>query len=73
MKYLGEEAGQYVSLKVDIQNPFLRLFAPSLKIQYDPKTRHLLKYEGLSNIPNDNGKIQNVTITYDYEPTIKKN
>lgn len=65
MKYIGEKDG-LVEFNIAIDSFFLKLFAPSLTIKYDKATRHLVHYEGLSNILDADGEIQNVEITYDY-------
>jgi hypothetical protein len=55
-----------IFMEVEIGNWFLRMFAPKLKLVYDEKTRHLLSYEGLSNLKDEKGNMMNVTIEYDY-------
>jgi hypothetical protein len=65
MKYVGEKDG-LVEINVEIDSFFLRMFAPSLTIKYDKKTKHLMSYEGLSNILDSGGDIQNVQIKYSY-------
>ncbi len=67
MKYGGETADGIVTLNIALNNFFLRLFVPKLVVKYDRATGHLLTYEGLSNLANDEGDLQRVKITYDYE------
>jgi hypothetical protein len=55
-----------VEFDVEIDNWFLRLFAPGLKLIYDTKEKRLLRYSGLSNIQNDKKEIMNVEIEYKY-------
>jgi hypothetical protein len=57
-------------MEVKIENWFLRIFSPRLKLIYDIKKKRLLSYEGLSNVKAINGNLQSVDITYKYE--IKK-
>lgn len=57
--------GPEINIKVSISNFFLRLFAPSLKVTYDSKTKKLRRYAGLSNIPDDSGNLQKVEIQYE--------
>lgn len=55
-----------VEFEIAIQNWFLRLFAPKLYVTYDRATRRIVRYRGLSNITDDRGDPQNVTIDYNY-------
>ena len=55
-----------LSIRLEIDNWFLRLFAPHVDAVYDMNTRRLLRYEGLSNITNAAGKYQDVVIEYSY-------
>ena len=55
-----------LSIRLEIDNWFLRLFAPYVDAVYDMNTRRLLRYEGLSNITDASGKYQDVTIEYSY-------
>ncbi len=70
LEYKSQDNDQ-TNFKVKIKSVFLRMFAPSLKLRYDQKTKHLVRYAGLSNIQEDNGGIQNVVIKYTY-PAKKK-
>jgi hypothetical protein len=48
----------------------LRLLAPSLEGEYDPATRRLLRYVGMSNVAGEDGSPQQVEISYSYpEPS----
>ena len=53
-----------VSWIITISNLFLKLFAPTLTIEYDKVSKKLLSYVGLSNLKNDKGELQIVEITY---------
>lgn len=55
-----------VDYEIAIQNWFLRLFAPKLYVTYDRVAKRIVKYRGLSNITDENGQPQNVTIDYTY-------
>ena len=59
--------GDTLYIRLEIDNWLLRLFAPHIDVEYDLKTRHLLRYEGVSNLEDTSGKHKNVTITYSYE------
>ena len=49
---------------------FLRLLAPSLEGEYDPATRRLVRYVGMSNVAGEDGSPQQVEISYSYpEPS----
>ena len=64
--YYEDENDDIVKLKIKISNFFLRLFAPALEVLYRKSDRKLLKYFGLSNLPDDNGVLQKVSIEYKY-------
>ncbi len=66
LNYIGLNKKGLIALEIKISNVLLRIFAPKLKLQYDPKTKRLIKYVGLSNLSDDNDKIQAVTIKYQY-------
>jgi hypothetical protein len=50
---------------ISLTNFVLRLFADELLVEYDPKTKQLLSYRGLSNIMTSSQKSQNVHIDYE--------
>jgi hypothetical protein len=64
----GESADGIVDYEISIQDWFLRFFAPKLYVKYDKNAKHLIWYQGLSNITDEKGDPQNVTITYNYGP-----
>jgi len=66
LKRTGESADGIVAFEISIQDWFLRLFAPKLYVKYDKTAKHLIWYQGLSNITNEQGDPQCVTITYAY-------
>ena len=45
---------------------FLRILAPSLEGEYDPVTRRLVRYVGVSNVAAEDGSPQQVEIAYSY-------
>lgn len=53
-----------LTLRLEIDNWFLRLFAPYIEVAYDMKTRNLVFYKGPSNVFDSDGDVQNVSITY---------
>ena len=59
--------GDTLFIRLEIDNWFLRLFAPHVDAEYDLKSRRLLRYEGISNLEDTSGKHKKVTITYSYE------
>ncbi len=73
MNYIGSDKEGLITLEIKISNIFLRLFAPKLIIKYNPTTRNLVNYQGLSNITDSKNKIQTVEIKYEYpEKELKK-
>ena len=62
-----EIIGDTLSIRLEIDNWFLSLFAPHIDVEYDLTTRHLLRYEGISNLEDTSGKHEKVTITYSYD------
>ena len=59
--------GNTLYVRLEIDNWLLRLFAPDVDVEYDLRTRHLLRYEGISNLEDTSGKNKKVFITYSYE------
>ncbi|MBW2483812.1 MAG: hypothetical protein JRF05_00455 [Deltaproteobacteria bacterium] len=64
--YYQDENDGIVKLKIKISNFFLRLFAPTLDVLYRKSDRKLLKYFGVSNLLDDKGELQKVSIEYKY-------
>ena len=56
-----------IFIRLEVDNWLLRLFAPHIDVEYDLRTRHLLRYKGVSNLEDIQGKHKEVTITYSYE------
>ena len=67
LKMVNESPPGIINFEVAIQNWFLRIFAPKLYIKYDKVKKHIIWYKGLSNIPDEKGDLQNVTIDYKYD------
>ncbi len=59
--------GDRIEVRLELENWLLALFAPGFRLVYDRSARRLIEYEGVSNIPDENGERQKVRITYDYE------
>lgn len=56
-----------VSLRLDITNFILRMFADKILVTYSLKDKKLLKYVGLTNITNEEDEQYDATITYTFE------
>jgi hypothetical protein len=61
-------ANDTITVRIEADNWLFRLFAPHLEVTYNLTTRRLLSYRGPSNILNADRDVQNVQITYTYEP-----
>ncbi len=59
-------ASGLVRVRFEPTSFFLRLLAPSLEGEYDPATRRLVRYVGVSNVADDDGSPQKVEISYSY-------
>jgi hypothetical protein len=55
-----------IHIKMSVNNVILKMFVSTVKMQYDKLKRHLLSYEGASNLLSKDGKNQDVVITYKY-------
>jgi hypothetical protein len=53
-------------VRIEMDNWFLRLFAPHVEAVYDINSRKLLSYRGVSVVANASGKTVPVTISYEY-------
>jgi hypothetical protein len=58
--------GNRIQLTVELDNWFLRLFAPSIEVEFDLGNRRLLWYRGISMVSNKNNKNVAVVTTYEY-------
>jgi len=61
----SSEKGRLV-VRLEIDNWFLRLFAPYVEADYDLQTGNLLQYRGVSNLADPQGNHPVVTIDYEY-------
>jgi hypothetical protein len=59
--------GEIITIRLDIDNWFLRLFAPHVDTHYHLPTKRLLRYRGISNVKDTSGKYKDVTIDYRYD------
>jgi hypothetical protein len=64
--------GNRIQLVVELDNWFMRLFAPKIEVEYEMDTRRLLWYRGISMVSNKENKNVEVVTTYDYsqEPSM---
>ena len=53
-------------IRLEIDNWFLRLFAPHVDAEYEMSTGHLLRYDGISNLSDASGALKKVIVTYSY-------
>ncbi len=58
--------GPIINLKMTVNSWILKMFVSTVDIEYDVIKKQLLKYRGASNILTDDGKTQDVEITYQY-------
>lgn len=58
--------GNRIQLVVELNNWFMRLFAPNVEVEYEMDTRRLLWYRGISMVSNKEDKNVEVVTTYDY-------
>jgi len=55
-----------IRLRLESESWLIRLVAPHIETDYEIATGRLVRYEGPSNLDDENGKAQVVTITYEY-------
>jgi hypothetical protein len=58
--------GNRIQLVVELNNWFMRLFAPNVEVEYEMDTRRLMWYRGVSMVSNKEDKNVEVVTTYDY-------
>jgi hypothetical protein len=63
---LDPPAPGVVRLRIEIDNWIMRQLAPHLEVDYDVKSRRLLRYRGVSNLEAADGSTQKVVIRYRY-------
>ncbi len=57
---------EIIEARLGLNNWLLRLIAPNLRLVYNKAQKRLMEYEGVSNVVDDDGKKQTVTIRYTY-------
>ncbi len=67
LNFVSENKDNSVNFKVKIENWFLRAFAPELEFRYDRTINRIVWYKGISNIKNDQGRLMDVIIDYEYK------
>jgi hypothetical protein len=55
-------------IRIELDNWFLRLFAPRIEAECHLGNRRLLSYQGLSMIADESGNNLPVTVSYNYSP-----
>jgi hypothetical protein len=55
-----------LTIQIELDNWFLRLFAPRIEAEYNLEARRLLKYKGVSMIADASGKNVPVNVSYAY-------
>lgn len=63
---VGSEQHGVIEFEIYAKNWFFRLLAPKFRARYELKTKRIVWYDGLSNISNDKGDTQVVTIDFNY-------
>jgi hypothetical protein len=64
--YKNRIQGNRIQLVVELDNWFLRLFAPNIEVEFDLNSRRLLWYRGISMVSNKDNKNIEIVTTYDY-------
>jgi len=67
----SNSTGKQIVANLELSNWLLGFFAPKLRLTYDKQLKKLVEYKGVSNILDDNGDRQDVTIHYEYDELIK--
>lgn len=69
LTYLGplnKEKPDEVTFRLDITNWILKMFADKIQVTYSKKDKILLRYEGLTNLKNDEGDQYDAILTYTF-------
>jgi hypothetical protein len=53
-----------IRFRIRIDNALLRLFVPSLEVEYDANTKRLRSYKGFSNVTDEEDEGQQVRIVF---------
>lgn len=66
--YQGPESkgSNRVKFKLEIDNWFIGMFAPELKVTYDKKTKRILAFDGVTNVLDEDGEVQDLVIEFTY-------
>lgn len=64
IKFLSEEENGDMNFELSVDSWVLRMVAPSFFVRYNKNNKRIVYYKGLSNIPDENGKSQEVEIIY---------
>ena len=59
--------GNIITIRLEIDNWFLRLFAPHIDTDYHLPSKRLLRYKGISNLKDVSGDYKDVIIEYSYD------
>lgn len=62
----AEQQGQELTLELSLQNFFLSKLVRPIVLTYNTTTRQLLRYDGLTNVPNEDGNLYTAVISYQY-------
>lgn len=60
------EKGKNLQIRLEIDNWFLRLFAPHVDVVYETENGRIIRYEGISNMSDASGRYKKVRIDYFY-------
>lgn len=61
-----DQTSNQLTLELTLQNFFLSKLVKPIILTYSTPTRQLLSYSGLTNVPDDQGKLYSATINYQY-------
>ena len=67
--YMKDSENGRMRVRIEMDNWFLRLFAPHVDAVYDINSRKLLSYQGVSVVADESGKTVPVTVSYTYSPS----
>ena len=61
-----------VRFALEIDSALLRLIAPSIAVIYDRERRRIIRYEGPSNLRDDNGDNHHVRVEFEYPTSLAR-
>jgi hypothetical protein len=73
LKATASSENNALTIKLTLDNFFLSKLVKPIELVYDVKTRNLLSYRGLTNVPNENGKLYYAQIDYLYPADYAQN